>query len=165
MGVSCVKTSRTFLLKSPVTTMCAPVRGTTFEEVQARLRRELDARGGNMRQLARDVATDGNTESARRLLYRILRDGSTPEPETSALLEAGLGRPAGYFTVARPSKESRQDRLAGLEARVQRQEVSIAALLETVRVLHGEVKALGGDVPDLPDTIAEPRPGAEGTRT
>lgn len=142
------------------------MRGTTFEEVQERLQHELDVRGGNIRGLARDIAAaDANTnpESVRRAIYRILTEGSEPKPETSKMLERALKRRAGYFTVASDSAAKRADRLVELEAKVQRHEVSIGALLQTVRLLHGQVKALGGEVPDLPELIAEPLPGVGGT--
>lgn len=138
--------------------------GVSFEEVRARLAAELQRRDGNVRGLAREIAATGDVsvEMARRAIYRILRDGQAPTPETSAWLEQGLRRRAGYFTVVRAAAGSRRDRLEALEEEVRTNIVSIEALREACALLLAALQALGATVPDLPPAALPPEAG--GTR-
>lgn len=89
-----------------------------------------------MRQLARDVAGGSEgLETARRALYRILNDGQVPTAETSRLLERGLGKGEGYFTVKKEASRARRDRLEELEA-------ADAELLGLLKTLTTRVEAL-----------------------
>lgn len=107
------------------------------EEVRRRLQAELDDREGNMRRLAREIAanTDTPIERVRRMLYRLLTDGVAPTSATSMLLERGLNRPAGYFTVAAPTRD-RPDPLAEVAAHLE----ELAAAL--VRLEEGQAEML-----------------------
>lgn len=121
----------------------------TFEQVRERLQQEVDERGGNKRRLAREIAAaDGTTvEAARRAIYRVLHDGSLPDEETSAMFERGLGKPAGYFTVAPEARASRRDRLESLEAEARDRLRLIRELLKTVGELGDRIAAVDGQAP------------------
>lgn len=119
------------------------MRAATFDEVRERLDEELRARDGNMRQLARDIAGDnGSIETVRRALYRILRDGQTPTEETSRILERGLRRKVGYFTVAKAPGRGRRDRLEELEAKVEKLKVALDLATSTQAALLARVEAM-----------------------
>jgi hypothetical protein len=121
------------------------VRGANLQVVQDRLRRELDARNGVVRELARDISVgaDVSLETARRTIYRILNDGDTPKPTTSAMLERGLDQRAGYFTVEQtPNAGNRRDRQAKLEEEVGQLRLALDTALQANQELVARVEAL-----------------------
>jgi hypothetical protein len=98
-----------------------------------------------VRELARDISVgaDVSLETARRTIYRILNDGDTPKPTTSAMLERGLDQRAGYFTVEQtPNAGNRRDRQAKLEEEVGQLRLALDTALQANQELVARVEAL-----------------------
>jgi hypothetical protein len=116
-----------------------------------------------------DNTSDTDPEVKRwRYVVRRARAGGEPSRENVKRIAETFGADPAHLdqrsgALPRPWRQEVDRRLEAAEATERNHTVAIGALLETVYLLHAQVRALGGEVPDLPAPIAEHRPGVEGT--